>query len=381
LSRPLRLLVVLAAAAIAIAIAVALVGGGGEPAKERAGAAPPPRDFIGLMSTGLVAEPPGELGGTLAQAAGLNAGLIRQTFDWAAIETKPGRYDFARYDALMRAAARERLEVLPVLFNPPGFHSSGPPRPSPRGTFPPRHPRDLGAFAAVVARRYGPGGSFWRANPSLPADPIRAWQVWNEPSLPVYWPTGPSPKAYARLLAATAKAIRAVDPRATIVSAGLPQTRIGVPFARFAEGLYRAGAQRSFDVLAIHPYARDAAGVLDAVAQARALMDSHGDHSPIWVTEVGWASAGPPSDFTVGARGQAQRVRATLLALAANRRRLRLGAVVYFGLRDSAVYPGGHDFWGLHTGLVTLSGQRKPAFAAFKNAAGRVLGRYARRSR
>jgi hypothetical protein len=45
------------------------------------------------------------------------------------------------------------------------------------------------------------------------------------------------------------------------------------------------------------------------------------------------------------------------------------------------VYPGGHDFWGLHTGLVTLSGQRKPAFAAFKNAAGRVLGRYARPSR
>ena len=104
-------------------------------------------------------------------------------------------------------------------------------------------------------------------------------------------------------------------------------------------------------------------------------MNRHGDSSPIWVTEVGWASAGPPSDFTVGAHGQAQRVRATLLGLAANRGRLRLGAVVYFGLRDSAVYPGGHDFWGLHTGLVTLSGRRKPAFAAFKNAASRLLGR------
>jgi polysaccharide biosynthesis protein PslG len=371
----LRLLVVLVAAAAAIAIAVAVVGGGGQSAKERAAAAPPPRDFIGLMSTGLVAESPSELDGTLAQAAGLNAGLIRQTFDWAAIETKPGHYDFARYDALMRAAARQRLAVLPVLFNPPGFHSSGPPRPSPRGTFPPRHPRDLGVFAAVVARRYGPGGSFWRANPALPADPITAWQVWNEPSLPVYWPTGPSPRAYARLLAATAKAIRAVDPRATIVSAGLPQTRIGVPFTRFAEGLYRAGAQRSFDVLAIHPYARDAAGVLDAVAQARALMDRHGDPSPIWVTEVGWASAGPASDFTVGPGGQADRVRATLLALAAQRSELGLRGIVYFGLKDSALYAGGHDFWGLHTGLETLGGRRKPAYRAFENAASLVRSR------
>jgi hypothetical protein len=375
LSRPLRLLVVLAVAAAAVAIAVALVGGGGEPAAPRESPAAPRPDFLGLMSTGLVAESPSELDRTLAQASALHAGLIRQTFDWAAIETQPKHYDFHRYDALMAAAARRRLQVLPVLFNPPGFHSSGPPRPSPRGTFPPRHPRDLGVFAAVVARRYGPGGSFWRAHPSLPADPIRAWQVWNEPSLPVYWPTGPSPKAYARLLEATGRAIRAVDPRAAIVSAGLPQTRIGVPFASYAEGLYRAGAKGSFDVLAIHPYAQTAAGVVQAVAQARALMNRHGDSSPIWVTEVGWASAGPPSDFTVGPQGQADRVRQTLLDLAARRDELGLRGIVYFGLKDSAIYAGGHDFWGLHTGLETLSGQRKPAYRAFKNAARRVLGR------
>jgi len=373
MSRPVRLLVVLAAAAAVVALAVVLVGGGS--ATPRRAASKPPRDFLGLMAAGLIAESPTQLDRTLGQAAALHAGLIRQTFDWAAIETKPGHYDFRRYDALMRAAASRGLRVLPVLFNPPGFHSSGPPRPSPRGTFPPRHPRDLGVFAAVVARRYGPRGSFWRANPSLPADPIRAWQVWNEPSLPVYWPTGPSAAAYARLLEATGKAIRAVDPRATIVSAGLPQTRIGVPFARYAEGLYRAGAKGSFDVLAIHPYAHDAAGVLDAVAQARALMDRHGDRSPIWVTEVGWASAGPPSDFTVGPAGQAQRVSATLRALTVDRRRLGLRGIVYFGLNDSAIYPGGHDFWGLHTGLETLNGHRKPAYRAFKNAAARVLGR------
>ncbi|TML04202.1 MAG: hypothetical protein E6G41_12340 [Actinobacteria bacterium] len=272
----------------------------------------------------------------------------------------------------MRAAAQRGLEVMPVLFNPPGFHTSGPPRPSWRGTFPPRRPADLGAFAVVLVRRYGPDGSFWKGHPELTPVPIRTWQVWNEPSLPVYWPTGPDPKAYARLLAATGKAIKSVDPGATIVSAGIPQSRIGVPFGRYVEGLYRAGAKGSFDALAIHPYARDTAGVIAAIVQARRIMDRHGDHSPIWVTEVGWASGGPPSDFTVGPLGQAQRVRSTLLALNARRQALGLRGIVYFGLRDSPVYPGGHDFWGLHTGLLRIDGSRKPAFAAYEKAAQRL---------
>jgi hypothetical protein len=377
-SRPVRLLIVLAVAAGLIAGAVALTGGddgGTQSAGPPPAAQPPPADFIGLIPPGLASMTRAELDRALDQTKQLHAGLVRQTFDWSVIEPRPRRYDFSRYDALMQAAAARGLRVLPVLFNPPGFHSAGPPRPSPRGTFPPRHPADLGNFAAVVARRYGPGGSFWRAHPDLKPAPIRAWQVWNEPSLPAYWPTGPSPAAYTRVLAATAKAIRQVDPGATIVSAGIPQSRIGVPFGRYVEGLYRAGAADAFDVLAIHPYARDAAGVIAALAQARRIMDRHGDHSPIWVTEVGWASAGPPSDFTVGARGQAERVRATLLALGEQRRRLDLRGVVYFGLQDSPVYAGGKDFWGLHTGLLTRGGEPKPAFASFENSARLVLGR------
>ena len=84
------------------------------------------------------------------------------------------------------------------------------------------------------------------------------------------------------------------------------------------------------------------------------------------------ASGGPPSDFTVGPQGQAQRVRSTLLALNARRQALGLRGVVYFGLRDSPVYPGGHDFWGLHTGLLRTDGTRKPAFAAYEKAAQRL---------
>ena len=54
-----------------------------------------------------------------------------------------------------------------------------------RGTYPPRRYTDLGEFA-LLARRYGPGGSFWDRHPRLPRLPVRAWQVWNEPNLPVF---------------------------------------------------------------------------------------------------------------------------------------------------------------------------------------------------
>jgi hypothetical protein len=351
---------------------VALTGGGDSTKRPPAGT---PASFVGVIPPGIAHMDGAQLNRNLDLARRLHAGLLRQTFDWADIERTPGRFHFARYDAFVAAAAARGMQVLPVLFNPPGFHSSIPAHGARRGTYPPRSPAEMGAFAAVLVRRYGPAGSFWRAHPALKPDPIRAWQVWNEPSLPAYWPTGPDPKAYARLLAGTAKAIRRADPGATIVSAGLPNTRIGVPFARYAEGLYRAGAASSFDVLAIHPYARDAAGVLAAVAQARELMNRHGDDSPIWVTEVGWASAGPPSDFTVGPRGQADRIRATLLELAAERTQLGLRGIVYFGLRDAPVYPGGKDFWGLHTGLLSRSGAVKPAFAAYRDSARRVLSR------
>jgi hypothetical protein len=378
LTRSLRLLIALGLAAAAVAGAVVFVGGGDPVPRDPPGSSTrPPRaevtPFLGLTNERLIALPREEVDEVLDVQARLRVGLLRQTFDWSEIEPAPGRHDFARYDALMEALAARGIEVLPILFNPPPFRSSAPRRDARRGTYPPRRPADMVAFGAALARRYGPAGTFWRERPALQKVPIRAWQVWNEPSLPAYWPEGPDPAAYARLLAGTAAGIRRVDPRASIVSAGLPETRIGVPFDRYLAGLYRAGGDASFDVLAIHPYSRTAGGTVRAVERARRMMDRRGDRSPIWVTEIGWASGGPPSPFTVGERGQARRVRATLLALAERRRELRVRGVVYFNWQDGEVYEGGSDFWGLHTGLLPLIGRPKPAFRAFEEAAAEVI--------
>src|SRR5258707_816180 len=78
------------------------------------------------------------------------------------------------------------------------------------------------ASGRLPARRYGPSGSFWAQNPQLPRHPITAWQIWNEPNLPVYWRPRPSAAAYVQMLRLASQRIKAVDPSAEIVTAGLP---------------------------------------------------------------------------------------------------------------------------------------------------------------
>jgi hypothetical protein len=171
------------------------------------------------------------------------------------------------------------------------------------------------------------------------------------------------------LALAAGRAIKRVDPGAEIVSAGLAESRLGVPFDRYLRGMYAAGARGAFDVLAIHPFARDEAGVLGAVEHARRLLASAGTSPTIWVTELGWATRGPASSFTVGERRQAALIERTLGALAARRRELGLRGVVYFDWKDAPPYAGGRDFFGLHTGLLRRDGTPKPGLAAYQRAA------------
>lgn len=329
-----------------------------------------PGDFFGIVSEDAFANPGAYRTATLNRLARIGVGIVRQTFDWAAIERAPDQYDFTTYDSFVGSLAIRRMTVLPVLLDPPPFRSSKPKTGAAAGTYPPADYADMGRFAATLVRRYGPRGRFWKLHPELPKVPIRAWQVWNEPSLPAYWPAGPDPAQYTRLLEVVGHQIKRFDHRAEVVTAGIPDSRLGIPFSDFVKGMYRAGARGSFDSLAIHPYSRDATGVAAAVEDARQIMDANGDRrSDIWVTELGWADAGPASSFTVGASGQAERISSVFRTLVRLRHQARLRGVVYFGWRDGAPYaPAFKDFWGLHTGLVDIKGNPKPALSAFAGA-------------
>jgi hypothetical protein len=332
-----------------------------------------PRGFIGITSEDVFAGDHAYRTANLNLQASARVGLTRQTFDWRKIETSPGVYDLSYHDAYVAELATHRMRVLPILFNPPSFHTG---TPVTRPAYPPSSNASMARFAQVLVNRYGPRGSLWRERPWLPRTPITAWQIWNEPTLPVYWQGRPNARAYARMVATVGRAIRRSDRRAEIVTAGLPpSTQQGaVPLKRYVKQLYRARIGRSINSLAINSYARSKRELGRLLGSLRKQMNrSGGRRNSLWITELGWATSGPRSRFTVGPGGQARLIGSAYSLLRRDRRKLKLRGVVLFSWRDLRPYaPNFSDMWGLHAGLLSVDGQPKPGFYAFQRAARRL---------
>jgi polysaccharide biosynthesis protein PslG len=333
-----------------------------------------PRGFVGLSSEDVFAGDDGYRASTLASQASVGVRLLRQTFNWGYIETAPGRYDLSAYDAYVAAAASHRIRILPVLYDPPAFHLG---RVHVRATCPPRSNATFAAFAKTLARRYGRNGTLWRERPDIPKVPVTAWQIWNEPNLGMfYWCGSASARRYVAMLRTVGKAIKKVDRRAGIVTAGLPPSKLtgAVPIERFISQMYRAGGKRAFDSLAINSYAKDRRQLGQLLSSIRRIMNRHGDRrASIWITELGWGDQGIEHRFIVGASGQASRITQSFALIRKQRRRLRLRGVVYFSWRDQQPYPPRYEnLWGLHTGLLDNDGTPKPAYFAFQRAVRRL---------
>ena len=328
-----------------------------------------PPDFVGMTSEDLLYASGQDRSTTMDQQHSVGVRLIRQVFDWSGIEKSPGHYDFDLHDTFVRDAAAKGIAVLPVLHNPPPFYR----RSSERMWCPPQKLSTMADYARAAVRRYGPGGSLWRENPGAPSLPIRSWQIWNEPNLGVYWCNRPNPREYASMLRVVGNAIKSEDPGAEIVTAGMPDSKLksAMPLDRFISRLYRARGKRYFDTLATNGYATSNAELSELLRRVRRNMNRHRDRrAGIWITEIGWGDGGPQHRFNVGAAGQAARIANSYKLLAKLAPKLRLRAVVYFAWRDSPPYPPKYnDMWGLHTGLLDVNGNPKPAYYAFGQAA------------
>ena len=334
-----------------------------------------PADFVGIVTDDAFAGNDQYREKAIAAQSRAGIGLIRYTFDWSRIETRRGHYDFGFYDAAVGSAARNHMQLLAVLFNPPAFRSSRPRRHAARGIYPPRHFADLGAFGAAVARRYGPDGTFWQEHGGLPKIPITSYQIWNEPNLPFYWPPKPSPRGYVAMLKAAGPRIRAAYPGAEIVTAGMPDSRLSRPrLSTYLGRMYAAGARGTFDSLAINAYARTVPKMMSLLRRARSIERRHGDsRASLWVTEMGWSDVGPGGEYKAGVAGQARLIGQAVKAFAAARRSLKLRGFVYYAWRDGRPYaPRFRDLWGLHTGLLRSNGTKKPSFGTFQRAVAQI---------
>jgi hypothetical protein len=349
--------------AVAVVIAASLLI-----APASAGAAVP-RSFFGVMADGALFAPTVDLGSELALMRGAGVGSTRVAVQWRALQPQPGVVDFAAFDAYVLATARAGIRVLPVVLGTPPWAARNPSDPA----SPPKDPRQYGAFLSALVQRYGPAGALWAAHPEVQRVPIRQWQVWNEPDLGKYWAAKDWAPGYVSLLRAARAAIKAADPSAKVVLAGLTN-RSWIDLRR----VYAAGGGRLFDLAAVHPFSRRVPNVLKIVTLARREMRRHGDaRKPLVLSEVSWSSGHGHSTFNYGwetsEQGQAQRLKSALADLAARRHADRIVGIYWYTWMSPAI--GGKDSFD-YSGLRRLDAAghpvTKPALAAFRAVARRL---------
>ena len=321
-----------------------------------------PKDFFGVMVNGPMDLQQTDLMAEEGVMRAAGVGTQRIPFNWDLIQSDPSAApDWSAVDRKVLAAAANGMSVMGLVVGSPAWASTHPGIP----LSPPKNPNTYGNFLRLCIARYGPFGSFWTEHPEVPATPIRAWQVWNEPNLSAYFSVQPFPRPYVRLLRAARRAIKSADPGATVVMAGL---------ANFSwkdlKRLYKAHVKGLFDVAAVHPFSGRPSNSVKITRLNRAVMDHYGDRrKPIWLTELTWPSA---KGKTKNLRGwevtpaeQARKVTEAYRLYIKVRKRLRLGRIYWYTWAAYDQPPNSFDFSGLRHATADGVFSSKPALRAF----------------
>ena len=298
-------------------------------------------------------------------------------------------YDWSVYDRTVTFAARNGIKVVfSLIGTPPWANSAAGVNVVPKSSL------DLERFATAAARRYS--GTFRDAEGrTLPA--VRQWLAWSEPNNPAFLRPQfrrvggkviiQSAIDYAKICNAIVRGIRKSTVGASKVACGVTgprgnnnpnSSRPAVSPLPFLRAMKKAGAT-GFDAYAHHPYygapretptTPPPPGIRGNAATAitlgnlnllvREVTRLYGNKR-IWITEYGYQTKPPDPIFGVSFANQA---RYLTQAYGVARRNPRIDMFLWFLLRDERLGVG----W--QSGLLTATGAKKPAFAAFQKLRG-----------
>jgi hypothetical protein len=292
-------------------------------------------------------------------------------------------YDWSLYDRTVRYANQYGIHVLFSIYGTPGWANGG---------LGPNHaptkPLDLRNFALAAAKRYG--GEFPDGQGGF-LPPVREWLAWNEPNNPLF--LAPQFKGtkiqsaidYTKICNAVYTGVHATLYAGERVGCGVTgprgnnnpnSTRPSVSPLAFLRAVKSAGL-KNFDAWAHHPYysgpsdtpTTKPTGARGGPATAvtlgnftdltRLLTQLYGNKR-VWITEYGYQTN--PPDRIVGV-SWAKQAAYLKQAFAIARKNRRVDMMLWFLLKDEPTIAG----W--QSGLETVTGRKKPAFAAFMRMA------------
>jgi hypothetical protein len=231
-------------------------------------------------------------------------------------------------------------------------------------------------FAAAVAARYAPYG-LW------------TWEIWNEENNTEFWKPAVDPMAYTSLLKQTYVAIKAVEPRTTVLTGGTSACGTGdgnLSASKFLSAIYADGGGGYFDGVSDHPYTQtylpsvewNANPWRQMVLRLRTVMVDHGDaDKQVWITEFGAPTAGPGSAAVNGRKRSdladghvTTALQAQILSVAVRLARAHawIGCFVWYSYQDAGTSrSNSENFYG----LINANGTPKPALREYKAAIAR----------
>jgi hypothetical protein len=278
----------------------------------------------------------------VSQALGIH--FARMDVLWKNIEREPGKYDFNRYDILLRQLAEHNIR--PMLILDYGNKLYGDEHAI-------RNPEERAAFArfaAVAAARYKGRGVIW--------------EIWNEPDSGRFWSPAPNVNEYVAMAIDCASAIRSADPDAVII--GPAVSWMNLPFL---ESAFKLGLLKYIDAVSVHPYRVNNPETVTAEYQKlRGLIEKYQPTPtkiPIIASEWGYSATSLDHDE----RLQANYAARIILTNAMN----GIPVTILYDLRNVGRNPNDKES---NFGVMTNNLQPKAAYYTISELSQALAGKY-----
>jgi hypothetical protein len=123
-------------------------------------------------------------------------------------------------------------------------------------------------------------------------DKIDYWEVWNEPNHRNYWGSAPDGKEYGRLLVATAKLIKELDPQSKVIGGSMAGIN-----PQFADDFLSVGSDKLIDIISYHNYGAVPEERVYAAIELWEVINKYNPKIELWQGECGYPSHSSTRDF------------------------------------------------------------------------------------